>query len=350
MPFYKLIVIALLGGAVFVGLELLVLAIGSEIGSAIDSGTASETDSVIDTLLGKENSMIILPAVVSSVPATPQGQQKTIAEKPKPDNMKMVADKDESKKHSRDEFYERLAQASGKSLQQLLAGFWQQCTMKNRCQAELAQLQQTISPNFYEMLSTYLVNQVTREQLMGSDFIAHDSSLEDKITRVKMIDQQAWGKYAGLLFADEYALYDFSLQGGQLGEVINVDEFVAGYQTLTGNWQQSLENFGLKSPQAKYEQALNLLPPSFSASQRQTAQNRLADYYLTPQQQTSMQIRVQEVQQQTRVLQDYQQGLEALNKTLLQLRQTSKAHLSPVLWQDHQSKQRYLYRLDFFGS
>ncbi|WP_281556808.1 chromosome segregation ATPase [Thalassomonas sp. RHCl1] len=243
-----------------------------------------------------------------------------------------------------------IEQASGKTLQALLRRFWRLCTAQDNCPVQLARLHSVLAPGYYQLLENFAELEQVREQLLGAELSAHDSPLEDKIARVKAINEQVWGQDAELLYRDEYALYDFSLQGRELAQLSGVGEFIDGYRQLTSRWQDKLASFDLQTAQAKYEQALSLLPLSFSESQRATARAELAHLYLTPEQAASVQQRAGQVAQQADTVASYQQGLAALNRELAQLRKTTLAHLSLAEWQSYQSQQKYRYRLDFFAN
>ncbi|WDE00725.1 hypothetical protein [Thalassomonas actiniarum] len=239
--------------------------------------------------------------------------------------------------------------ASGKTLQALLRRFWQLCTAQDNCPEQLARLHSVLAPDYYHLLENFADLEQVREQLLGAELSAHDSALEDKIARVKAINEQVWGQDAELLYRDEYALYDFSLQGRELAQLSGVEAFIDGYRQLTSRWQGKLASFELQTSQAKYEQALSLLPPSFSESQQAMARAELAHLYLTPEQAASVQQRAGQVAQQADTVASYQQGLAALNRELALLRKTTLAHLSTAEWQSYQSTQKYRYRLDFFA-
>ncbi|WDE13471.1 hypothetical protein [Thalassomonas haliotis] len=245
---------------------------------------------------------------------------------------------------------DKLEQASGKELQALLRRFWQLCMAKDNCQDQLARLHGVLAPGYYRLLEQFAELEQVREQLLGAELSSHDNALEDKIARVKAVNDQVWGADAELLYRDEYALYDFSLQGRELALLSGVEAFINGYRRLTKSWQGKLASFDLQTGEAKYEQALSLLPGSFSESQRARARAELAHLYLTPRQAASVRQRAQQVALQSDTLAGYRQGLAALNRELAQLRKTSLAHLSLAEWQSYQSKQKYQYRLDFFAN
>ncbi|WDE03721.1 chromosome segregation ATPase [Thalassomonas viridans] len=258
--------------------------------------------------------------------------------------------KSQEVKSSAEHLARELEQASGRALQALLRQFWQVCRFKDNCREQLARLQQVLDPGYYSLLENFAAREQQREQLLGDELIAHDSDLEEKIARVKAVNEQVWGDDAGLLYRDEYALYDFSLQGKELAQLTGVDEFIDGYRQLTQGWQGKLASLDLQTPEARYEQALSLLPASFSESQRARARAELAHLYLSQEQAAAIDQREQQVAEQANTVASYQQGLAALNRELAQQRATSLAHLSVSEWQNYQSQQIYQYRLDFFGN
>jgi len=241
-----------------------------------------------------------------------------------------------------------IEQASGKALQALLRSFWQLCSAKNNCNQQLAQLHGLLSPQRLSLLENFAALEQARDQLFGAELISQDTGLEDKIARVKAVNEQVWGQDADLLYRDEYARYDYALDGRELSQSNGVSEFIDGYRQLNKSWQGELANLELQSPEARYEQALSLMPASFSDMQRARAREELAQLYLTPKQAASVKQRQQQVAEQARTVAGYQQGLAALKRELAQQRKTSLAHLSPAQWQSYQSQRRYQYRLDYF--
>ncbi|AQS35548.1 hypothetical protein Sps_00328 [Shewanella psychrophila] len=239
--------------------------------------------------------------------------------------------------------------SSGRELVALLTQFWRDCEVKVSCDQELFELKRYLSPERYVLLEHFLQNEQAREELLGLELVSQDISLEQKIAKIKYIDRQVWGDDAELVFKDEYALYQFTLKSRQLSELEDVSDFIDAYEQLLRVQHDDLASFALESEQAKYEHALTLIPDSYSAYDRESVIQALGERFLTPAQQTSIHNRQEQVTHQAAEVETYQQGLDALNRELMNSRQTDKSHLSPAQWEDYLAQRHYEYRLHFFA-
>ncbi|MCV5918570.1 hypothetical protein OFN60_34620, partial [Escherichia coli] len=87
---------------------------------------------------------------------------------------------------------------------------------------------------------------------------------------------------AEVIFADEFALYDFSLQAEQL-DAVPAQDYVKAFEDLITEWQGKENALGLDSNQTKYERAVDLIPASMNGIERQTLIQELQKNYLSEQ-------------------------------------------------------------------
>lgn len=242
-----------------------------------------------------------------------------------------------------------IEQGSGRKLVTLLALFWRDCEAGASCEQDLLEQKRQLSPERYALLEHFIHNGLAREELLGLELVSQNASLEQKIAQVKYIDRQVWGDDAELLFADEYALYQFSLKSRQLSELEDAAGFIDAYQELLRQQHDDLARFSLESDLAKYEHASALIPDAYSAYDRAFLTQALADKYLLPVQQASLLLRQEQVTHQAIEVQTYRQGFDALSRELMASRQTDRAHLSQAQWQAYLARRQYEYRINFFA-
>ncbi|MCV5373045.1 hypothetical protein OFD18_33165, partial [Escherichia coli] len=83
-----------------------------------------------------------------------------------------------------------------------------------------------------------------------------------------------------VVFADEFALYDFNLEAQKL-DTQSPDNFLRSFEQLTIDWQEHADAIGLTSDQEKYERAVTLIPNSMSLPDRLALIAELERTYLT---------------------------------------------------------------------
>lgn len=247
-----------------------------------------------------------------------------------------------------------LQEARGKTLMTALTSFWKQCSQQNNCDDMLAEKQLILTARRYQLLRNFPVNQQKEQGLMGESLISQDATLADKVANVKAIREQVWGIDANLLFEEQAAYYNYRLSlvesNNLLSQAQDADEFIQAYNTMLEAQGDDLLSFGLDSEEAKYEEAVKLIPTSLSAHEAERIKTKLAAQYLAPESQQDIANRVTQVEQQQQEVMSYQQGLNALELTLANERATTKKILTDEQWQTYTAEQLYNYRLAFFRS
>ncbi|CAK4067656.1 hypothetical protein [Vibrio sp. 16] len=244
---------------------------------------------------------------------------------------------------------EVLSGAKGRALKGEIESFWHQCTTRNDCESQLTELESRLSNERFALLANYHQLNNEWQQSVGNLVFDDQQPLASRIALLKSEARKIWGELADVIFADEYALYDFSLQAEQLGAA-PVQDYVQAFDDLVKNWQGSEEALGLASEQAKYERAVTLIPNHISQSEREALVQALAQTYLTQQQSEDIQARKQQIVDQQQQVRDYQHELEQLKSTLEAQRSSSHAHMSESQWQSYYQQQIASFRRDFFAS
>ncbi|MCJ8297162.1 MAG: chromosome segregation ATPase, partial [Colwellia sp.] len=171
---------------------------------------------------------------------------------------------------------------------------------------------------------------------------------------VQAIRTQVWGKDAKLFYELEDAYYDYRLSltepDNRFNQTHNADDFIEQYNQLLEEHSADLDSFSLNSDIAKYEAALQLIPENMTEEQSANIKAQLADKYLTSNEQKSITSRVEQVNQQTQEITNYQQGLSQLEITLTHERATSKKTMNEQDWQIYKTERFYQFRLKFFNS
>ncbi|QUM76807.1 chromosome segregation ATPase [Moritella sp. 24] len=256
--------------------------------------------------------------------------------------------------HGSTEQKNRLQEAKGQALMSAITSFWQLCRQQNNCDELLVQQQLILDENRYQLLLNFFDNQQTEQRLMGSSLISQSSSLADKIAHVKSIREQVWGADAHLLFEDQDAYYDYRLlladPDSRFNQALSADGFMNEYNAMLEELGEELDRFSLDSDNAKYEEAVNLIPASMPENEAVRIKSQLANKYLTGNEQQAIVNRTEQVDQQQQEVADYQQGLNALEVELANERATSKKTMSDEDWLVYKAERLYQYRLDFFSA
>ncbi|MDX2320826.1 MAG: chromosome segregation ATPase [Moritella sp.] len=246
-----------------------------------------------------------------------------------------------------------LQQAEGQVLMTALTSFWQQCLQQRTCDEMLAQQQLILDEHRYQLLVHFPEHQQEEQRLMGESLISQDATLADKIANVNTIREQVWGDDAKLLFAEQDAYYNYRLSiadpNNLLSQTQNSDDFMHQYSVMLAEWGDDLATFGLDSDNAKYEEAVKLIPPSMPENEVARIMEQLAKQYLTANTQQAIASRAEQVDKQHQDVSDYQQGLNELEAILANERATSKQALSDEEWQVYKADRLYQYRLGFFS-
>ncbi|MCJ8351227.1 chromosome segregation ATPase [Moritella sp.] len=246
-----------------------------------------------------------------------------------------------------------LQDVQGQALMTAITSFWQQCRRESNCDELLAQQQLLLDDDRYLLLVNFPVNQQNEQRLMGASLISQDASLADKIATVKAIREQVWGDDAALLFQQQDAYYDYRLSlsdpDNRFNLAQNADDFINEYNAMLADQGEDLDSFALSSDTAKYEEALQLIPPSMPEDETARIKAKLASQYLTANERQSIVNREQQVDKQEQDITDYQQGLNELEVTLANERATSKKTMNDEDWQVYKAERLYQYRLNFFS-
>jgi hypothetical protein len=241
-----------------------------------------------------------------------------------------------------------LAEASGNALVEALESFWQECQQRNDCEQLLVQLQAELSDARYHLLARYPQLKAQWQEVMGELELNQYHSLADRIAEMKRQALLIWGELASVMFAEEYALYDFSLASQDL-ETDNAESYVESYEALLNQWQPNEESLSLDSGAARYEKGVSLIPSTFTQQQKDQAKAQLAAKYLNAEQSASIAKREQQVASQEVQVASYRSQLSDLKQSLDQQRSTAGSAMSDLEWQQYVEQQISDFRINFFN-
>ncbi|WP_234828714.1 hypothetical protein [Vibrio anguillarum] len=151
------------------------------------------------------------------------------------------------------------------------------------------------------------------------------------------------------MFADQYAYDDFVQQPNDYEGIASVEEALQIIEQRLTQHQYQWDTFSLNTGNARYEQAIRLIPQHLSLEQRLEVQQGLAELYLNEHERSEVAHRQIEQQAQAAQVIDYQQALAQLEKMLSSQRKTAYATLSTEEWVRYAAKQRYEFRKAFFA-
>ncbi|MDA0127814.1 chromosome partitioning protein ParA [Vibrio sp. MarTm2] len=303
------------------------------------------------SVAGDENQEAPLPIALSSNKAENPSPNDVFAS-----SVQSADEQPESKrKHSTSPtngLAEVLNGTKGRALKGEIESFWHRCTTRNDCESQLTELESRLSNERFALIANYHRLNNEWQQSVGNLLFDDQQPLASRIALLKAEARKIWGELAEVIFADEFTLYDFSLQAEQLEQLgaAPAQDYVQAFDDLVKNWQGSEEALGLASEQAKYERAVTLIPNHISHSEREALVQALAQTYLTQQQSDDIQARKQQIVDQQQQVRDYQYELEQLKSTLEAQRSSSHAHMSESKWQSYYQQQIASFRRDFFAS
>ncbi|MER2495799.1 chromosome segregation ATPase [Vibrio neptunius] len=248
---------------------------------------------------------------------------------------------------SREILSSSVAKSAGKSLVEALDSFWQQCQRRNDCEQVLNELKAELSDARYHLLARYPQLKAQWQKVMGELELNQYHSLSDRIAEIKRQALLIWGELANVMFAEEYALYDFSLASQSLATDSAVS-YVESYEALLNQWQHNEESLSLDSGAARYEKGMSLIPSTFTQQQKDQAQAQLSAKYLNAEQSASITQREQQVASQKVQVESYQSQLSDLKQSLDQQRSTSGSTMSDLEWQQYVDQQISEFRTHFF--
>lgn len=244
---------------------------------------------------------------------------------------------------------ERLTQLKGRKLVAELETFWHECMLNRDCEEQLALLEPYLSSARFQLLANYHQLNSQWQESVGNLLFDEQQPLASRIAQLKSEARGIWGKLADVIFADEFALYDFNLEAQQLNTQ-SPESFLQAFEQLIIDWQENAEAIGLTNDQAKYERAVALIPNSMSFPDRKTIIAELEKTYLTKDESEEIHAREQQIAEQKDQVRDYQQALQQLESRLRKERATSHSNLSEPEWQSYYQQEVADFRREFFSS
>lgn len=278
-------------------------------------------------------------ALVDSDSRPPQRQSSTQKSKSKSDNMPTEIQ----------DLAERLNRSKGRALKAEIETFWHTCMSELNCEFKLNELATDLSAERFNLLENYHQLDGLWQQSVGNLLFDEQQPLASRVARLKSEARKIWGELAEVIFADEFALYDFSLQAEQL-DAVSAQDYVKAFEDLITEWQGNENALGLDSNQTKYERAVALIPASMKGIERQTLIQELQKNYLSEQERKQIRTREQQIAKQKQQVRRYQTELKQLESRLATQRATSHASWSESDWQRYYQQEIANFRREFFAS
>ncbi|PQJ45745.1 chromosome partitioning protein ParA [Vibrio campbellii] len=242
----------------------------------------------------------------------------------------------------------RLSELKGRAFKAEIEMFWHTCMSDHNCESQLAELEAHLSAERFALLANYHQLNSLWQQSLGNLLFDEQQPLASRIALLKSEAKKIWGELAEVIFADEFALYDFSLQAEQLASTPAPD-YVQAYEDLLQTWHGSEAALGLESHQAKYERAVALIPDGVSESEREALIQTFQQNYLSEQESEEIVAREQQIAEQKQQVRDYQSELQQLELRLASQRATSHASWSDSEWQRYYQQAVADFRREFFA-
>ncbi|UTZ40913.1 chromosome partitioning protein ParA [Vibrio campbellii] len=242
----------------------------------------------------------------------------------------------------------RLSELKGRAFKAEIEMFWHTCMSDHNCESHLAELEAHLSAERFALLANYHQLNSLWQQSLGNLLFDEQQPLASRIALLKSEAKKIWGELAEVIFADEFALYDFSLQAEQLAST-PAQGYVQAYEDLLQTWQGSEAALGLESQQAKYERAVALIPDGVTESEREVLIQTLQQSYLSEQESEEIVARAQQVAEQKQQVRDYQSEFQQLESRLASQRATSHASWSGSEWQRYYQQEVADFRRAFFA-
>ncbi|HDM8240007.1 chromosome partitioning protein ParA [Vibrio campbellii] len=243
----------------------------------------------------------------------------------------------------------RLSELKGRAFKAEIEVFWHTCMSDHNCESQLAELEAHLSAERFALLANYHQLNSLWQQSLGNLLFDEQQPLASRVALLKSEAKKIWGELAEVIFADEFALYDFSLQAEQLASTPAPD-YVQAYEDLLQTWQGSEAALGLESHQAKYERAVALIPDGVSESEREALIQTFQQNYLSEQESEEIVARAQQITEQKQQVRDYHSELQKLESRLASQRATSHASWSDSEWQRYYQQEVADFRRKFFAS
>lgn len=242
----------------------------------------------------------------------------------------------------------RLSELKGRAFKAEIEVFWHTCMSDHNCESQLAELEAHLSAERFALLANYHQLNSLWQQSLGNLLFDEQQPLASRIALLKSEAKKIWGELAEVILADEFALYDFSLQAEQLAST-PAPEYVQAYEDLLQTWQGSEAALGLESHQAKYERAVTLIPVDVSESEREALIQAFQQSYLSEQESEEIVARAQQITEQKQQVRDYHSELQKLELRLASQRATSHASWSDSEWQRYYQQAVADFRRAFFA-
>ncbi|WP_043882961.1 chromosome partitioning protein ParA [Vibrio campbellii] len=242
----------------------------------------------------------------------------------------------------------RLTELKGRALKAEIEVFWHTCMSDHNCESQLAELEAHLSAERFALLANYHQLNSLWQQSLGNLLFEEQQPLASRVALLKSEAKKIWGELAEVIFADEFALYDFSLQAEQLAST-PAQDYVQAYEDLLQTWQGSEAALGLESNQAKYERAVTLIPDGVTESEREALIQAFQQSYLSEQESEEIVAREQQIAEQKQQIRDYQSELQQLESRLASQRATSHASWSDSEWQRYYQQEVADFRREFFA-
>lgn len=242
----------------------------------------------------------------------------------------------------------RLSELKGRAFKEEIEMFWHTCMSDHNCESQLAELEAHLSAERFALLANYHQLNSLWQQSLGNLLFDEQQPLASRIALLKSEAKKIWGELAEVIFADEFALYDFSLQAEQLAST-PAQDYVQAYEDLLQTWQGREAALGLESHQAKYERAVALIPDGITESEREALIQAFKQNYLSEQESEEIVAREQQVAEQKQQVRDYQSELQQLESRLASQRATSHASWSDSEWQRYYQQEVADFRRAFFA-
>ncbi|WP_412079942.1 hypothetical protein, partial [Vibrio sp. Vb1554] len=189
---------------------------------------------------------------------------------------------------------ERLNRSKGRALKAEIETFWHTCMSELNCEFKLNELAIDLSSERFNLLANYHQLDGLWQQSVGNLLFDEQQPLASRVARLKSEARKIWGELAEVIFADEFALYDFSLQAEQL-DAVSAQDYVKAFEDLITEWQGNENALGLDSNQTKYERAVALIPVRMKGIERKALIQELQKNYLSEQERKQIRTREQQI-------------------------------------------------------
>ncbi|MHA2814465.1 chromosome partitioning protein ParA [Vibrio campbellii] len=295
---------------------------------------------------GKSDSLLPLSSALekTSEPQTNEGASLAVSQS----TGKVIVPKAKEMPSPIEAVAERLSELKGRAFKAEIEVFWHTCMSDHNCESQLAELEAHLSAERFALLANYHQLNSLWQQSLGNLLFDEQQPLASRIALLKSEAKKIWGELAEVIFADEFALYDFSLQAEQLAST-PAQDYVQAYEDLLQTWQGSEAALGLESHQAKYERAVALIPDDVTESEREALIQAFQRSYLSEQESEEIVARAQQVAEQKQQVRDYQSELQQLESRLASQRATSHASWSDSEWQRYYQQEVADFRREFFA-